>query len=128
VTAFGDLALLIAAAVLLFSVAAVRWSTRIGVPTLLVYLAIGILLGESFLGIEFNDAELTRRLGILALVLIIAEGGLTERWSRMRPVLGTSITLATVGVGVSVGVVAIFTHYLLGQDWRTALLMGAIIS
>ncbi len=127
-TAFGDLVLLIAAAVLLFSVAAVRWSTRLGVPTLLVYLAIGVLLGESFIGIEFSDAELTRQLGTLALVLIIAEGGLTERWSRMRPVLGTSITLATVGVGVSVAVVAIFTHYLLGQDWRTAALMGAIIS
>jgi cell volume regulation protein A len=127
-TAFGDLTLLLSAAVLLFSVAAVRWSTRLGVPTLLVYLAIGILLGESFLGIEFSDAELTRRLGTLALVLIIAEGGLTERWSRMRPVLATSITLATVGVAISVGVVAVFTHYLLGQDWRTAALMGAIIS
>ncbi|HCT80773.1 MAG TPA: potassium/proton antiporter [Micromonosporaceae bacterium] len=127
-TAFGDLTLLVAAAVLLASVAAVRWSTRIGVPTLLVYLAFGILLGESFLGIQFSDAELARRLGTLALVLIIAEGGLTERWSRMRPVLGTSISLATVGVGISVGVVAVFTHYLLGQDWRTSLLVGAVIS
>jgi cell volume regulation protein A len=127
-TAFGDLTLLLSAAVLLFSVAAVRWSTRLGVPTLLVYLAIGVLLGESFLGIQFSDAELTRRLGTLALVLIIAEGGLTERWSRMRPVLFTSITLATVGVAISVGVVAVFTHFLLGQDWRTAALMGAIIS
>jgi cell volume regulation protein A len=128
VTAFGDLALLLSAAVLLFSVAAVRWSTRLGVPTLLVYLAIGVLLGESFLGIQFSDAELTRRLGTLALVLIIAEGGLTERWSRMRPVLGTSISLATVGVACSVGVVAVFAHFLLGQDWRTAALIGAIIS
>lgn len=127
-TAFGDLALLLSAAVLLFSVAAVRWSTRLGVPTLLVYLAIGVLLGESFFGIQFSDAELTRRLGTIALVLIIAEGGLTERWSRMRPVLGTSITLATLGVGISVGVVAVLVHYLLDQDWRTAALMGAIIS
>lgn len=127
-TAFGDLTLLVAAAVLLVSVAAVRWSTRIGVPTLLVYLAFGVLLGESFLGIHFSDAELARRLGTLALALIIAEGGLTERWSRMRPVLGTSISLATVGVGISVGVVAVFTHYLLGQDWRTSLLVGAVIS
>jgi cell volume regulation protein A len=120
--------LLMAMGVLLFSVAAVRWSTRLGVPTLLVYLAIGVLLGESFVGIQFSDAELTRQLGTVALVLIIAEGGLGERWSRMRPVIGLSIALATVGVAVSVGIVAVFTHYVVGQDWRTSLLMGAIIS
>lgn len=125
---FSEPALLIVAAVLLVSVAAVRWSSRWGVPSLLVYLAIGVLLGESFLGIQFSDAHLTRTLGTIALVLIIAEGGLTQRWSRMRPVLGLSITLATLGVAVSVGVVAICTHYLLGQDWRTSALVGAIIS
>jgi cell volume regulation protein A len=123
-----DLALLGAMVVLLFSVAAVRWSTRIGVPTLLVYLAIGVLIGESFLGLRFDDAELTRQLGTLALVLIIAEGGLGERWSRMRPVLATSVSLATVGVLVSVAVVAVCTHYLAGKDWRLSLLMGAVIS
>ncbi|WP_020521925.1 potassium/proton antiporter [Catelliglobosispora koreensis] len=127
-SAFSDVTLLFAMLVLLFSVAAVRWSTRIGVPTLLVYLAIGVLLGESFIGVEFSDAELTRQLGFLALVLIIAEGGLGERWSRMRTVLPSSVALATAGVLVSVGVVAVFTHYALGQDWQTSLLMGAVIS
>lgn len=127
-TAFGDIALLIAAAVLLVSVVAVRWSSRLGVPSLLVYLAIGVLLGEPFLGIQFSDAQLTRTLGTIALVLIIAEGGLTQRWSRMRPVLGLSTLLATVGVAVSVGVVALCSHFLLGLDWRTSALVGAVIS
>ncbi|WP_117208287.1 potassium/proton antiporter [Allorhizocola rhizosphaerae] len=127
-TLVGDVVVLLAAAVLLVSVAAVRWSSRLGVPSLLVYLAIGVLLGESFLGIQFSDAQLARLLGTLALVLIIAEGGLTERWSRMRPVLGLSLSLATIGVLVSVGVVAVCTHYLLGFDWRTSALVGAVIS
>ncbi|GIG90020.1 potassium/proton antiporter [Plantactinospora endophytica] len=123
-----DIALLIGAAVLLVAVGAVRLSTRLGVPSLLVYLAIGVGIGESGLGIRFDDAELTRALGFCALIVIIAEGGLTARWSTLRPVLGISVTLATIGVVVSIGVVGVVVHALLGLDWRLALLYGAVLS
>ncbi|GAA3775727.1 potassium/proton antiporter [Plantactinospora mayteni] len=123
-----DVALLIGAAVLLVAVGAVRLSTRLGVPSLLVYLAIGVAIGESGLGIRFDDVELTRALGFCALIVIIAEGGLTARWSTLRPVLGISVTLATVGVVVSIGVVGAVVHALLGLDWRLALLYGAVLS
>ncbi|MDI1464853.1 potassium/proton antiporter [Catellatospora sp. KI3] len=126
-TEFLDLALLVGAAVLLVAVAAVRWSTRLGVPSLLVYLAIGVLLGSAF-GLRFGDAELTRMLGTCALVLIIAEGGLTARWSMLRPVLPLASLLATVGVAVSVVVVAVAVHFMLGWDWRTAALIGAVLA
>ncbi|BFU46012.1 potassium/proton antiporter [Krasilnikovia sp. MM14-A1004] len=108
--------------------AAVRLSTRVGLPSLLVYLLIGILLGEAGLGIRFDDAELTRTLGFCALIVIIAEGGLTARWSALRPVLGLSATLATLGVAVSIVVVGVVVHLLLGLDWRLALLYGAVLS
>ncbi len=65
------------AAVLLLAVLAVRVSTRLGLPSLLVYLAIGLLIGESGLGFQFSDTPLTAALGIAGLVLILAEGGLT---------------------------------------------------
>src|ERR1043165_4784217 len=94
--------LLLGAGVLLNSVAAVRVSTRLGLPSLLVYLAIGMLIGEAGLGIRFDDAELTRTLGFCALIVIIAEGGLTARWSTLRPVLGLAVSLATIGVAVSI--------------------------
>ncbi|MEQ4304473.1 potassium/proton antiporter [Plantactinospora sp. B6F1] len=123
-----DVALLVGAAVLLVAVGAVRLSSRLGVPSLLVYLAIGVAIGESGLGIQFDDAELTRMLGYCALIVIIAEGGLTARWSTLRPVLGLSVTLATVGVVVSIGVVGVVVHALLGLDWRLALLYGAVLS
>lgn len=122
-----DMALLIGAAVLLVAVAAVRWSTRLGVPSLLVYLAIGVLLGSVF-GLRFDNAELVRLLGTCALVLIIAEGGLTARWTTLRPVLGLAATLSTLGVLVSVVMVTVVCHYLLGWDWRTAALIGAVLS
>ncbi len=123
-----DLALLIGASVLLVAVAAVRLSTRLGLPSLLVYLALGMALGEAGLGIRFDDAELARTLGIAALIVIIAEGGLTARWSTLKPVLPLATTLATVGVAASVVVVAAVAHLALGIDWQLALLYGAVLS
>src|SRR5919206_946539 len=123
-----DIALLVAAAVLLVAVAAVRLSTRLGLPGLLVYLLIGMGLGEAGLGIGFDDAQLTRSLGFCALIVIIAEGGLTARWATLRPVLGLSAVLATLGVVISVAVVGVAVHLILGLDWRLALLYGAVLS
>ncbi|BCL12947.1 potassium/proton antiporter [Micromonospora sagamiensis] len=123
-----DVALLVGAAVLLVAIGAVRFSTRLGVPSLLVYLALGMVIGRSGLGIRFDDAELTRMLGFCALIVIIAEGGLTARWSTLRPVLGLATALSTVGVLVSILVVGFAVHLLLGLDWRLALLYGAVLS
>ncbi|MGH3775709.1 MAG: potassium/proton antiporter [Pseudonocardiaceae bacterium] len=123
-----ELALGAGAAVLLLAVLAVRVSTRLGLPSLLVYLAIGLLIGESGLGIEFSDTQLTATLGIAGLVLILAEGGLTTRWSVVRPALRPGISLATVAVAVSIAVTGSALHLLLGLDWRTALLWGAVLS
>lgn len=123
-----DVALLIGAAVLLVAVGAVRISTRLGLPSLLVYLALGVAIGESGLGIQFEDADLTRTLGFCALIVIIAEGGLTARWGQLRPVLTVSASLATVGVLVSIAVVGVVMHLTLGLDWRLALLYGAVLS
>jgi cell volume regulation protein A len=123
-----NLALLVAAVVLLVAVAAVRLSTRVGLPSLLVYLALGIGLGPVGFGLAFNDAELARVLGLCALVVIIAEGGLTARWTELRPVLAPALVLSTIGVGVSVAVVALGAHLLLHLDWRLAWLYGAVLS
>jgi potassium/hydrogen antiporter len=121
-------ALLIAAVVLLVAVAAVRLSNRLGLPSLLVYLALGICLGPVGFGVFFNDAELARVLGLCALVVIIAEGGLTARWTELRPVLAPALIMSTVGVGVSVAVVALAAHLILNLDWRLAWLYGAVLS
>ncbi len=118
----------IGAAVVLLGVVAVRVSVRLGLPSLLLYLGIGVLLGESVLGIQFEDAALTEALGFAALVLILAEGGLTTRWSDVRPALGVGISLSTVAVLVSIGVAGVALHGLLGLDWRTAFLWGAVLA
>ena len=92
-------ALAIGAVVVLVAAVALRVADRLGLPSLLLYLALGLALGESGLGVEFEDAELTQNLGVAALVIILAEGGLTTRWSDVRRAIGPGISLATIGVG-----------------------------
>jgi len=118
----------IVATVVLVGVLAVRASVRLGLPSLLLYLGIGIVLGESVLGFEFSDAPLTRSIGLGALVLILIEGGLSTRWDAVRPSLGLGIALSTVSVVVSIGVLGVALHFLLALDWRVAFLWGAVLS
>ena len=123
-----DAVLLVGAAVMLVAILAVRVSVRVGLPSLLIYLLMGVLLGESGLGIEFDDANVAHALGFAALVLILAEGGLTTQWREIRPAMRTGVALATIGVGVSIGVMALGAHYLFGMDWQLAILLGAVTS
>lgn len=123
-----NVALAAVALVVLVAVLAVRLAASAGLPSLLLYLGLGLVIGEAGLGLEFDDVEVTQTLGLLALALILAEGGLSTRWSTIRPVLPFALALATVGVAVSVGVVAVGAHLLIGVDWRTALLLGAVVS
>ena len=123
-----DSVLLLGAVVMLAAILAVRVSVGMGLPSLLLYLLMGVLLGEAGLGIEFEDANVAHALGFAALVLILAEGGLTTQWAEIRPVMKHGVALATVGVGVSVTVMAVGAHYLFGLDWQLAVLLGAVTS
>ena len=120
--------LLIAALVLLVSILAVRFANRSGMPTLVLYLGIGLAMGEAGLGIHFENPELTQVLGYSALALILAEGGISTRWSSIRSSVAPAALLATVGVLVSVVVVAALVVPLLGKSWTIALLLGAIVT
>ncbi len=122
------LALLVGSLVLVVSVAAVRLSLRSGLPSLLIYLGIGLLLGEAGFGIQYEDQRLTQVLGYAALVLILVEGGLTTQWSGIRRSVAPAAVLATVGVAVSVLVVAIAAHFFLSWDWQVAFLVAAVLA
>ncbi len=120
--------LLASSALLLVAVVSVRLADRTGLPSLLIYLAVGLAVGEAGLGVQFSDYEVTSELGLLALALILAEGGLTTRWSVVRPALPFAVVLATVGVAVSVTVVAGLAHLVLGADVRTAVILGSVVA
>ncbi|MPY49157.1 potassium/proton antiporter [Streptomyces acidicola] len=121
--------LLVCSLVLLVAVAAVRISSRSGLPSLLVYLGIGVAMGQDGLGdIQFNNAAMTQVIGYAALVVILAEGGLSTKWKEIKPALPAATSLALVGVAVSVGVTAAGAHYLIGLEWRQSLIIGAVVS
>lgn len=121
--------LLVCSLVLLIAVAAVRISSRSGLPSLLVYLAIGVAMGQDGIGdIQFDNAELVQVIGYGALVVILAEGGLGTKWKEAKPALPAASALALGGVAVSVGVTAAGAHYLTGLEWRQALIVGAVVS
>ena len=124
-----DQILLVGTGVLLLAILAVRLSVGVGLPSLLVYLLMGMLLGEGGpVGLQFENAELAHALGFAALVVILAEGGLTTPWPKIRPVMRMGLSLATIGVAVSVAIVAVAAHYVFGMRWEVAVLLGAVTS
>ncbi|HEX8008132.1 MAG TPA: potassium/proton antiporter [Trebonia sp.] len=120
--------LLVGAATVIAAVVAARLAHSAGLPALLVFLGLGLLLGESGIGIRFDNAGAAEVLGLGALVLILAEGGLTTSWAHARPALPAAMTLATAGVTVSIAVTAACAHWMLGFAWRDALLTGAVLA
>src|SRR5215472_18359956 len=125
--AFG-LDLLVGAVTVLAAIVAARLAHGVGLPALLVFLGLGLALGESGIGIHFDNAELAEILGLGALVLILAEGGLTTNWAHARAAAPAATALATVGVAVSIGVTGVCTHVILGLGWRQAFLLGAVLA
>jgi potassium/hydrogen antiporter len=121
-----DQVMLLVSVVLLASIAAARVGTRFGLPSLLIFLGLGVAVGQ--LGLNFNNADLAHTLGFAALVIILGEGGFTTKWAEIRAALPAAVLLATVGVGISVAVVATFAHFVLGLDPAMAVLLGAVTS
>lgn len=120
--------LLVGGLVLLASIVATRAAAKVGLPSLLLFLAVGVALGNDGLGLEFNDVQLSSDLGTTALAVILVEGGLTTRFADIRKLLAPAGVLATVGVGISMVVTAAGAHLLLGINWQLSLLLGAIVS
>ena len=120
--------LLAAGVVLLASIVATRVATIVGLPSLLLFLAVGVVIGEDGMGLLFDNAQLAQTLGTAALGVILVEGGLTTRFGDIKTVLRPAGALATVGVAVSTALTATGAHFLLGLDWQLALLLGATVS
>lgn len=121
--------LLIGSILLFVSIFASKTSFKIGVPTLILFLIIGMLAGsEGIGGIYFNDPAIARFLGVVALASILFSGGLDTKWESVKPVLKNGIVLSTIGVLITAGTVGLLASYLLGFSLREGMLLGAIVS
>ncbi len=111
------------------SVLLTRVTYRIGIPIALGFIAVGMLAGAEGIGhIPFSDYSFAFRAGVVALVLILFDGGLNTPPASLRAVAAPSLALATIGVFLTTGIVAGFAWSVGGQEWAIALLLGAVVS
>lgn len=121
--------LLIGSILLLLSILASKTTGRLGVPALIIFLAIGMLAGSDGIGgIHFDDPSLTQSLGAIALTFILFSGGLETKLESVKPVLWQGVTLSTLGVLLTTVSLGIFISYISDFTLTEGLLIGAIVS
>jgi cell volume regulation protein A len=115
--------------ILAVSVAVALGAAKSGLPVLVAFLGLGMLLGSDGPGgIEFDDARLAREVGVVALAAILYEGGLSTSWRRLREVAGPAVLLSTVGVVVTAGVTGAAARGLFDLSWTASLLLGSVVA
>jgi cell volume regulation protein A len=120
--------LVVFGALVAFSVLFSRTIDRLGIPIVLLFIVLGMVGGSEGLGgLEFSNYGLAVRLGTIALVLILFDGGLNTSVSAVRSALVPASILATAGVVLTASLLAVAAR-LLGMDWGKAMLLGAVVS
>jgi len=124
-----DHTLLACGVLLLAAILGSKASSKLGVPALLLFLLLGMLAGsEGPGGIPFDNAQLSQSLGVVALIFILFSGGFGTHWSTIKPVFWEGLSLATIGVAVTVAAVGCFARYALGVGWLEAILVGSLVA
>ncbi|MEC3885386.1 potassium/proton antiporter [Halobacillus litoralis] len=127
--AFGTDSFLLLTALLLFSgVLVAKFSSRWGIPALILFIMVGMAFGSEGLGIVyFSDAGTAQVIGVFALVIILFEGGLHTKWGTVRSVAVPSLSLATIGVLITSLIVGLAAYFLFELSWLESFLFGAIV-
>jgi cell volume regulation protein A len=121
--------LLLVGAILAASIVVAFGAARVGVPSLVTFLALGMLLGSDGPGgIEFDDAELARTVGVIGLAAILYEGGLSTSWRRLRRVAVPAALLGTVGIVATAVLTGVAAYYLFDLSWLESVLLGAVVA
>lgn len=124
-----DYLLLLLGCLLLFGILATRLAPNLGVSSLVLFMAAGMLAGAEGPGhILFRDVALARLLGTVALIGILFSSGIQTRWDAVERVLTPSLILALTGPLITAAVVALLVVRFAGVDWPTGALLGAVVS
>lgn len=121
--------ILIGSILLVASILASKTSFKIGIPTLILFLGIGMLAGSEGIGkIYFDDPHLAQLLGVVALNFILFSGGMDTKWESIKPILWKGISLSTIGVLFTAASIGIFVHLVTDFTLLEGLLLGSIVS
>jgi cell volume regulation protein A len=124
-----DVTFIVFSSLVILSIFTIKLSNRFGIPSLALFLAIGMLAGSDALGvISFDNPSMVRSLGITALVLILFSGGLDTEWAAVRPIVWQGLSLSTIGVLVTALLIGVFVSWVQGFSFLEGLLLGAIVS
>lgn len=117
--------LLLISVVLILALFATNISDKTGMPSLLLFLGLGIL--ASFVGIDFNDYEIGEEFASLALVVIMFYGGFGTNWTMGKPVVVPAVILASLGVIATALLTGAFLHFILGFPFLESMLLGSVV-
>ncbi len=120
--------LLVGSILLLVSILAGKTSYKFGVPTLLLFLAIGMLAGSDGIGIHFDNPEIAQLIGIVSLNFILFSGGLDTHWESVKPVLREGLVLSTLGVLLTALSLGTFVWFVTDFTIYESMLLGSIVS
>ncbi|WP_417443729.1 potassium/proton antiporter [Joostella sp.] len=121
--------LLVGSLLLLISILAGKTSYKFGVPTLLLFLGIGMLAGSDGIGgIHFDNPRLAQFIGVVSLNFILFSGGLDTNWKAIKPVIKEGIALSTLGVLLTAVSLGTFVYYVTDFTIYESLLLGSIVS
>ncbi|MBU3820470.1 potassium/proton antiporter [Flavobacteriaceae bacterium XHP0103] len=121
--------LLIGSSLLLISIFAGKTSYKFGVPTLLLFLTIGMLAGSDGIGgIHFDNPKIAQFIGIVSLNFILFSGGLDTNWNSVKPILKEGIILSTLGVLLTATTLGVFVWYVTDFTFYESMLLGSIVS
>lgn len=121
--------LFVSSVLLLISLLAANRAFRYGIPTLLLFLAVGMLAGsEGIGGIYFDSPVLAQFIGVVSLNFILFSGGLDTRWKAIQPVMWQGVVLSTAGVFVTAFSLGLFIYWLTSLSLIESLLLGSIVS
>ena len=124
-----DVTFIVFSTLVILSILTIKLSNRFGIPSLVLFLGIGMLAGSDGLGgITFDNPSLVRSLGITALVLILFSGGLDTEWTSVRPIVWQGLSLSTIGVLTTALLIGMFVAWVQGFSFLEGLLLGAIVS
>lgn len=102
----------IGAIILFFSILAGKAGFRMGLPTLLLFLGVGMLFGSDGLGIQFSNPDITQFIGMVALCIILFSGGMDTKITEIKPIYKPGIVLATLGVLLTTFITGYFIYYI----------------
>ncbi|TGK36073.1 potassium/proton antiporter [Leptospira gomenensis] len=120
---------LVLSGLIILSIGLLRISSKFGVPSLLLFLMIGMAAGtDGPGGIDFDNPILARQVGSIALAYILFSGGLETDWQKIKPVLGKGIILGNLGVLITWAMMGLFSVYVLGFSPIVGFLLGAVVS